>query len=258
MYLSPSNPIIKKTVSDFLSKDLFYDEHVYDYDNSIYLVSGVEGASQVRFSFNCNCPDQIWANGAAEMLEEEFKDYLLPKEEFDAGYCVTLAIDTSKFAQTKKLKREYDEETAAKIRAENEQIRAERAEQVEAIAERFAKFKRDFVGAPIRNAMKKALAGEQFAPCEVPYRKNEKYWLLQPDKNEVQVIFSVNYEDKTEQALARVMMIEYTASEKKIQRSANIAYREAAPPELVAKFPSAAQEKPSNGFLVVSKSKQSA
>ena len=53
-------------------------------------------------------------------------------------------------------------------------------------------------------------------------------------------------------------MIEYTASEKKIQRPANIAYREAAPPELVAKFPSAAQEKPSNGFLVVSKSKQSA
>ena len=127
MYLSPSNPIIKKTVNDFLSKDLFFDEHVYDYDNTIYLISGVEGANQVRFSFNCNCPDQIWANGASEMLEEEFKDYLLPKEEFDAGYCVTLAIDTSKFAQTKKVKKDFDEGTAAKIRAENEQIRAERA-----------------------------------------------------------------------------------------------------------------------------------
>jgi len=99
--------------------------------------------------------------------------------------------------------------------------------------------------------MKKALAGEQFTPCEIPYRKNEKYWLLQPDKDEVQIIFSVNYEDKTEQALARVMMIEYTASEKKIQRSANISYKEAAPQELVAKFPSVAQEKPTNGFLVI-------
>ena len=185
MYLSPSNPIIKKTVSDFLSKDLYYDEHVYDYDSSIYLVSGVEGANQVRFSFNCNCPDAIWANGAQEMLEEEFKDYLLPKEEFDQGYAVTLAIDTSKFAQTKKIKKSDDEETAAKVRAENEAIRAERAEQVDGIAEKFAKFKRDFIGAPIRNAMKKALAGEQFTPCEIPYRKNEKYWLLQPDKDEV-------------------------------------------------------------------------
>ena len=45
MYLSPSNPIIKKTVNDFLSKDLFFDEHVYDYDNTIYLISGVEGAN---------------------------------------------------------------------------------------------------------------------------------------------------------------------------------------------------------------------
>ena len=106
--------------------------------------------------------------------------------------------------------------------------------------------------------MKKALAGVQFTPCEIPYRKNEKYWLLQPDKGEVQIIFSVNYEDKTEQALARVMMIEYTASEKKIQRSANIAYKETVPQELVAKFPSAAQEKPTNGFLVISKYKHSA
>ena len=128
MYLSPSNPNIKKTVKDFLSKDLFFDEHVYDYDSSIYLVSAIEGANSVRFSFNCNCPDAIWANGAQEMLEEEFKDYLLPKEEFDQGYAVTLAIDTSKFAQTKKIKKSDDEETAAKIRAENETIRGERAE----------------------------------------------------------------------------------------------------------------------------------
>ena len=253
MYLSPSNPIIKKTVSDFLSKDLYYDEHVYDYDSSIYLVSGVEGANQVRFSFNCNCPAEIWANGAQEMLEGEFKDYLLPKEEFDPGYAVTLAIDTSKFAQTKKIKKADDEETAAKIRAENEAIRAERAEQVEGIAEKFAKFKRDFIGAPIRLAMKKALAGEQFTPCEIPYRKNEKYWLLQPDKDEVQIIFSVQYEDKTEQALARVMMIEYTAAEKKIQRSANIAYKDAVPDNLAKAFPNVTQV-PSNGFLVISKS----
>ena len=54
------------------------------------------------------------------------------------------------------------------------------------------------------------------------------------------------------------MMIEYTASEKKIQRSANIAYKETVPQELVAKFPSAAQEKPTNGFLVISKYKHSA
>ena len=100
--------------------------------------------------------------------------------------------------------------------------------------------------------MKKALAGEQFSPCEIPYRKNEKYWLLQPDKDEVQIIFSVQYEDKTEQALARVMMIEYTAAEKKIQKSVNIAYKETVPDNLAKAFPNITQV-PSNGFLVISK-----
>ena len=63
MHISPSNPIIKKTLSDFLQKDLFYAEHAYDYDNTIYLVSGIEGAHLVRFSLKCNCPDEIFANG---------------------------------------------------------------------------------------------------------------------------------------------------------------------------------------------------
>ena len=63
MNISPSNPIIKKTISDFLQKDLFYAEHAYDYDNTFYQVTGIEGANLVRFSFKCNSPDEIFANG---------------------------------------------------------------------------------------------------------------------------------------------------------------------------------------------------
>ena len=97
MHIGPSNPIIKKTVSDFLQKDLFFAEHAYDYDNTCYQVTGIEGANLVRFSLKCNCPDEIFANGAQRMLEEEYKEYLVPKDEFDQGFDVTLAIDTSGF-----------------------------------------------------------------------------------------------------------------------------------------------------------------
>ena len=55
MHIGPSNPIIKKTVSDFLQKDLFFAEHAYDYDNTCYQVTGIEGANLVRFSLKCNC-----------------------------------------------------------------------------------------------------------------------------------------------------------------------------------------------------------
>lgn len=45
-------------------------------------------------------------------------------------------------------------------------------------------------------------------------------------------------------------MIEYTAAEKKIQRSANIAYKDTIPENLKKAFPNITQV-PSNGFLVI-------
>ena len=53
------------------------------------------------------------------------------------------------------------------------------------------------------------------------------------------------------------MMIEYTAAEKKIQKSANIAYKDTVPGNLAKAFPNVTQV-PSNGFLVISKSDQCA
>ena len=32
MYIEPTNPIIKKTLSDFLQKELEYSETAFDYD----------------------------------------------------------------------------------------------------------------------------------------------------------------------------------------------------------------------------------
>ena len=50
-----------------------------------------------------------------------------------------------------------DEEADA-VRAKNEEIRKKREEQCEVIANKFSCFKRDFMGAPIRKAMKKMIA----------------------------------------------------------------------------------------------------
>ena len=76
-----------------------------------------------------------------------------------------------------------------------------------------SKFKRDFLGAPIRKAMMCVKEGKPVTECEVPYRKNEKYWLLPAaDAKDFMLIYSVHYEDSTEQALAKVMMIEFTAA----------------------------------------------
>jgi hypothetical protein len=49
-----------------------------------------------------------------------------------------------------------DEETANKIREENDLIRLERAKVTDDISKRISMFKRNFLGAPIRAAMKAA------------------------------------------------------------------------------------------------------
>ena len=46
------------------------------------------------------------------------------------------------------------EEEAEQIRTQNEKIRKERDEVCDKIATKFAQFKRDFLSAPIRKAMK--------------------------------------------------------------------------------------------------------
>ena len=40
MYIDPVNPIIKKTVSDFLAKELAFGERAYDFDDVVYSVIG--------------------------------------------------------------------------------------------------------------------------------------------------------------------------------------------------------------------------
>jgi hypothetical protein len=51
--------------------------------------------------------------------------------------------------KTAKVKKTMSEEEQNAIREENEKIRLRRDEAAEKIANRFASFKRDFVGAPI-------------------------------------------------------------------------------------------------------------
>jgi hypothetical protein len=101
------------------------------------------------------------------------------------------------------------EEEANKVREENEVIRVERAKVTDEIANRISMFKRNFLGAPIRKAMKAAQAGTEFKPAQVPYRQDEKYWVVNPAKDEVQVFFAINFPNDVDQALARVMLLEF-------------------------------------------------
>ena len=91
------------------------------------------------------------------------------------------------------------EEEAQKIKENNDDIRRNRDEVAGQIASKFATFKRDFMSAPIRRAMKAVLAGtgDQVKPCQIDYRKKERYWVF-PSKTDVSVTMEVDFSTKTD------------------------------------------------------------
>jgi hypothetical protein len=49
------------------------------------------------------------------------------------------------------------------------------------------------LSAPIRRAFKAALEGKTVEPVEIAYRQEEKYWVIMPATNEIQIFFAVNF-----------------------------------------------------------------
>lgn len=143
------------------------------------------------------------------MLDELYKAYQVDQAQWDAGFDITLKIMPGELPSTKKISKKMSDEEADKTREENDIVRIKRKELVEPIAQLIASFKTNWMSAPIRRAMNAALAHKQIPNCEIQYRASEKYWVMMPEKNEVQVYFAVDFTNSEEQKLARVMLLEW-------------------------------------------------
>jgi hypothetical protein len=100
---------------------------------------------------------------------------------------------------------------------------------------KFSCFKRDFLGAPIRRALLKlkAGAGNSKDSCEIAYRPDEKYWVIAAPK-EVTVSFSLNFDNQTDRALARIFLLEFTDSRRNVKNPPAIMYHDSKFPESIA------------------------
>ena len=143
------------------------------------------------------------------MLDELYKDNQIPKDRHLDQCDLTLGIDTSNIPQTQskstffimlivinfaEIKKTMTEEEAEKTRQQNEEIRQVREKTADEIATKFAQFKRDFMGAPLRKAMKGVLgkSNDGFKPCQIDYRKDERFWVFCSNQD-VRIIYEVNF-----------------------------------------------------------------
>lgn len=215
-------------------------------------MEGVENA--VLFSFKCLCSQQIMENGGQDMLDAMYSDLKCDESEKNPDYDVTLKIGTGDMPQTQKVSKKMSEEEQKTVRAANEEVRDQRQKMCDAITERVSKFKRDFMGAPIRKALIDIGAGKAITNCVIPYRDDEKYWLLAGDPGHMTIVYAINFPSVDDVALARVMLVEYQAAMRKTRASCQVKYHDKEPPtEMTGSFPDVKIEPYSNGFMTLSK-----
>lgn len=115
------------------------------------------------------------------------------------------------------------EEQQEQIRAANEQVRSQRQGAVDVIASKFAQFKRDFIGAPIRRALLALQAGQTNGiDCEIPYRKNEKYWLTSSNTGEVSFYHSFNFSNSVDISMARICLMEFKEASRHVTNNVGV------------------------------------
>jgi len=76
-------------------------ETFYDYDNCMYTLSREETDPDiVKLGFSCNCYKQIMENGGQAMLDELYKDNILPVDKQVDNMDITLGIRVADSGKT--------------------------------------------------------------------------------------------------------------------------------------------------------------
>jgi actin related protein 2/3 complex subunit 2 len=173
-------------------------------------------------AFKCYGAKQILENGGSELLKEKYAEYNLG--DTYPGYDVVISLDPETKPTKIKTPGGASDEEKSKIKEDNALVKVKLAEFADEIAEKWCRFKSDFMGAPIRKALLdiKEENKENYL-IEIPYRRNEKYWIKKMDDNAL-IYFSINFTDATDIALAKIMCNELKDSKKISSQAVSVNY----------------------------------
>ena len=101
------------------------------------------------------------------------------------------------------------------------------------VIENLSALKRNVLGAPLDQcfAALKGSTSAQLSPIQIPYRKHEKIY-IQPQADRIVVVYSVCFDDTTDQAIARVFLQEYAEAGRRVNNAPPISFGRDPPLEL--------------------------
>ncbi|KAG2777332.1 hypothetical protein PC129_g15329 [Phytophthora cactorum] len=99
--------------------------------------------------------------------------------------------------------------------------------------ERISILKRNITGAPFEQCFEALQNGNasSLGPVQIPYRRNETIYVL-PQADRIVIVYSVCFEDKTDQAIARVFLQEFVDTRRTVNNAPPVAFGKDPPLEL--------------------------
>ncbi|OWZ09046.1 Actin-related protein [Phytophthora megakarya] len=99
--------------------------------------------------------------------------------------------------------------------------------------QRISVLKRNIMGAPFEQCFEALQNGNAstLGPVQIPYRRNETIFVL-PQADRIVIVYSVCFEDKTDQAIARVFLQEFVDTRRTVNNAPPVAFGKDPPLEL--------------------------
>jgi hypothetical protein len=186
------------------------------------VINPQDNPEKTLLAFKCHGAKKMMENGGLDFLKERYAEFY--KGESFGDYDIVLSTDPKSKPQKVKAPSGASDEEKTKIKEENAEVKVKLAEMADEIAGKWAGFKSDFMGAPIRKVLIDLQEeNKETYLTEIPYRKDEKYWIKKTDTNAV-FYFNVHFTNPTDIALAKIMLNELKDSKKISSQAVSVNY----------------------------------
>ncbi|GAA5930765.1 hypothetical protein JCM10213_000804 [Rhodosporidiobolus nylandii] len=218
--LEPANRYLAETLADKYIKPTTLDQSFVDFDSVRYHLSTPSRKTQLLLSIDIPCWAELAAYGAREVLEREYGARLLPQEQAEDGYSVSLEVDLEQGP-------EEGEARTALITS----LSLLKRNALAAPFERAFALQKDIEASPVEEGA----ADPRTEIMAVHYRPSEAIYLL-PSSDRVTVIFSTIFKDETDRIFGKVFLQEFVDARRRpsCQSAPQVLYSNREPPREIS------------------------
>lgn len=206
IFLETGHPILEETLNAKLepgAKQEPVDIRLSDFDDAQYRIFvSPEERNIISLSISLRSLAELKANGTQALLDSEYAGLIA--DEPESGFDLTIKVDVDNLPAGK-----------------------------EEMVKKLSELKRNLMAAPFDAAFKGMCGGTASEPCMIPYREREALYIV-PAADRVVVVYSVDFVDETDRAIAYVFLQEFAEAQRHVSGAPPVSFSKDPPREVEA------------------------